>query len=183
MEKGFITNKNQMYRLLLDGTFGNHARAWESLDALAASGYRGHVSLRSKETSNPVRLYHVPYDDLATTVAALPPDQTKPGLIFSESPPDAERTLQGEVMRNESGLKLTYSFAPHPMRIAFEKQILSATGLVAGLLLRKHLDPCDYEWIETLLDDWPGHVVEFSGFLVKVGTLQRRCLIWEVRNY
>ena len=179
-----LDTKAKMYAALLGGRLGNHAMAWDSLEALAASPYRGHVSLRAKDVANPVRLYHLKFDDVPGAVAGLPEAQHAAELVFSESPPDAERTLQGEVMRGVGGrLALTYSYYPAPMRLAFEKETLHAFGLVADLLLRAHLDPCDRDWLMTLLDDYPGHVIEFSGFRVPVGVLRRRMLVWEVRLY
>lgn len=179
-----ITNKKQMYECLLAGKFGNFVRAWNSLADVEASGYRGHVSLRSKEVSNPVRLYHVPFADLRQTVETLPESQRLSGLVFSESPPDEKRTIQGELMRNHKGYVLTYSYVPKPMRLAFADQCLTATGLEAKMLLEHHLTPTDYDELQLLLDLYEDHVIEFSAFSVNVGVLPRRnCVIWEVRLY
>lgn len=180
-----VANKKQMYKRLLSGRFGNIVQAWPSYADIEASGYRGHVSIRSKQTSNPVRLYHVPFDDLKAAVDGLPESYRKAGLMFSESPPDHKRTIQGELMRWEhGGYYLTYSYAPHPMRIAFDKQRLEARGLAAKMILLHHLSPVDYDELQGLLESYPDSVIEFSAFSCPVGIIPgRRMVIWEVRNY
>jgi len=174
-----IDTKTEMYRHLYAGRFGNYPLAWETLDEVLRSGYTGCVSLRSRQTSNPVRLYHIPFNELEKTVAELPPLHRDGGLVFSEAPPDDKRVVQGEW----DGYSLTYSFYRAPMRLAFEKQLLHADGLTAKQILRHYLDAADYEWLNDLVDDFPGHVVEFSGYSCRVGTHRRRCIFWEVRKY
>jgi len=175
-----IKNKRQMYDLLQAGRFGNIARQWNSLDDLDASGYEGLVSMRSREISNPVRLYHVPKHEMRTAVANLTDAQRMSGLVFSEAPPDHERTIQGEY----DGHCLTYSFAPLPMRLAFDQQRLDERGLAARMTLRRHLEPGDFDWLHELLDEFPGSVIEFTAFRVPVGVLPgSKMLVWEVRHY
>lgn len=174
-----VSNKSIMYRLVKTGRFGNYPCFWSTLEEVERSGFGGLVSLRSLETSNPVRLYHIPAKELRKTVEALPAEVRAAGLTFSEAPPDHLRTIQGEY----DGHNLFYSFDPSPMRIALEKDGRQADGLTAKMLMRQHLDPGDVEWIEELLEDFPNHVVEFSGFRVRCGQLKRRTIIWEVRLY
>lgn len=168
-----------MYEHLYNGRFGNYPLAWESLQEVLESSYRGHISLRSRQTSNPIRLYHIPFSDLNTTLAKLPIEQTKYGLVFSESPDDSKRTIQGEW----DGFSLTYSFYKAPMRLAFEKQMLHAEGAKARWLLKSYLDVSDYEWLGELIEDFPNHIVEFSGFSCRVGVLRRYAVFWECRLY
>lgn len=175
-----ITNKQIMYRLLMAGRFGNYVRAWNSLEEIAAAGYSGHVSIRSNQISNPVRLYHVPFADLPAAIAALPDNQSRHGLRFSESPPDHLRTIQGEY----DGYSLTFSFAPLPMRLAFAQECHHATGLTSRILLRRYLTAGDFDWLDSLLEDFPGSTVEFSAFSAPVGTTPgSQCIFWEVRHY
>lgn len=171
--------KGEMYRALYAGRFGNYPRAWQSLKEVLESGYSGHVSIRSKQTSNPVKLYHVPADELAGKVHSLPPAHRDAGLVFSESPDDSKRTIQGEY----DGFNLTYSFYQAPMRLAFEKQMLHAEGPSARWLLKRYLESADLEWLDDLLLDFPGHVVEFSAFSCRVGMDRRWMIVWEVRAY
>lgn len=179
-----IRNKQQMYSMLLAGRFGNFVRAWDTLPEVLASGYRGLVSLRSRERSNPVRLYHVPIEELPATVTKLPPEHQRAGFVFSESPPDHKRTLQGELCRDESGYYLHYSFSPEPMRTALAQDGRHARGLTAKSLLETYLEPSDYDALQELLDDYPGAVIEFSAFTVPVGVIpHRKMVVWEVRHY
>lgn len=179
-----IRTKAQMYSLLLGGRFGNFVRAWDTLPEVLSSGYRGLVSLRSRERSNPIRLYHIPIDDLEATVAKQTDAQRAAGFVFSEAPPDHKRTIQGELMRDEAGYYLHYSFSPEPMRIALEQDGQHARGLAAKLLLEHYLEPSDYDALQDLLDAHPGAVIEFTGFTVPVGVIpHRKMVVWEVRNY
>lgn len=179
-----IKTKAAMYRLLERGALGNTVRMWRGLPAIRASGYRGLVSMRSLQVSNPVRLYHVPYNELIGQVMQLPSHFREYGLMFSEAPLDDKRSVQGEVMYGPAGLYLRYTTAPHPMRVAFDHEDKRVTGIAARGILRHHLWPADYDDLMELCDLYPGHVIEFSGFTVPVGRLRgRACLIWEVRDY
>lgn len=179
-----ITTKKAMYRLLERGALGNTVRMWPGLSALLASGYDGLVSMRSLQVSNPIRKYHVPFAEILETVRLLPPDMREHGIMFSEAPPDHERTIQGEIYRSNSGLFLRYTRDPQPMRLAFDVEDLSECGIRADHLLRRELWPDDYEALFELLDIYDGHVVEFSVFRVPVGKIKgRRMIIWEVRRY
>lgn len=174
-----ITSKALMYQQINLGRFGNYPLFWNTLEEVERSGFTGEVSIRSRQTSNPVRLYHIPAEQLRIQVDALPPLHRNGGLIFSEAPPDRYRTLQGEW----DGHNLYYSFFPAPMRIALEAGGHQINGLAARLLLRRYIDPGDVDWLDELTLDFPGHVIEFSGFRVRCGNLQRRMLVWEVRLY
>jgi hypothetical protein len=173
-----------MYRKLLSGQFGNIMRAWPSLDAVEQSGYRGFVSMRSMQRDNPIRLYHVPFAELRERVAALPPALKKHGLVFSESPPDECRIIQGELTINHCGYWFEHTYSPLPMRLAFDVQRSRATGLEAKLLLERYVSPPDLDDIKHLLEAYPDHVIEFSAFSIPIGVIPgRRACIWEVRQY
>jgi hypothetical protein len=155
--------------------------AWSSLEDVLASGFKGEVSIRSREISNPVRLYHIPVDKLAETVAALPLNQSRAGLEFSEAPPDDKRVVQGEW----DGRRLYYSFVGKPMRFALAEGGQHLYWTEARRFLKQHLTAGDYEWLESLLEDFPDHTVEFSAFSVPVGVLAKtgsQTIFWEVRG-
>lgn len=184
MDSVKITNKAQMYELLSAGRFGNHIRVWYTLDEALASGYTGLVSIRSLQVTHPVRLYHNPMEKLAEIVAGLPSSVTERGLVFFEAPPDAKRTIQGELTRLDSGYYLYYSRDCSPMRIALEKDGKHAYGLAAKLILQHYLEPSDYDALQDLLDDFPGAVIEFSATSVPIGVIpHRKMVVWEVRHY
>lgn len=175
-----ITTKRRMYELLHTGRFGNYPRAWHSLAEVQQSGYTGHVSIRSLEVNNPVRLYHVPAKELGRLIAELPERHRAAGLTFSESPDDSLRVVQGEY----NGNHLTYSFARYPMRIAFEHECLHARGFLATCILTTYLEANDFDWLRDLLADFPDSTVEFSAFRRPVGTQAgSKMIVWEVRHY
>jgi hypothetical protein len=107
MRNGHITTKGEMYRLLYGGRFGNYPRAWESLEAVLASGYGGHVSIRSLQTSNPVKLYHVPAVELPARVAALPPAHAEIRELFCKALVELKRSHYGERFK-------AFELAPSP---------------------------------------------------------------------
>ena len=174
-----ITRKTEMYRLVKAGRLGNYPRMWDTVAEVENDKNVGLVSIRSLERSSPVKLYHIPAADLRRVVADLPAIHIKAGLTFLEAPPDHLRTVQGEW----DGHNLFYSFRPEPMRTALEKDGKQVSGLTARLILKQHLDPIDVEWLDELTEQYPDHVIEFSGFRVRCGTLQRRMIVWEVRAY
>lgn len=178
--EAWIGTKEKMYRLLEAGRFGNYPRMWSSVQSILDSGFRGDISIRSKDIANPVRLYHIPVAELDSKVNQLVDSQKYSGLTFTEAPPDGYRVVQGEY----DGYNFDYTFAPHPMRIAFEHQRLHANGAKARWLLKAYLDSNDLDWLDGLLEDFPGSVVEFSAFSVPVGVVKSsKTIFWEVRHY
>lgn len=178
-----ITSKHQMYELLLSGRLGNYARAWTSASEVLASGYWGEISLRAQRVRDPVKLYHVPADRLLDTLRQHGL-QDREDLVFSEAPPDDKRVIQGELTVTERGLYLNYTFARHPMRIAFREESRHAYGATAVQIVRDYVDPPSQDDLWDLLETYPGAVIEFSTFRVPVGVMRhRQTLIWEVRHY
>ncbi len=174
-----VDTKRKMYDLVERGRFGNYPRWWRSIEDVDASGYRGHVSLRSLQVMNPVRLYHVPVCELRDRVRKLPASQQQAGIVFSESPPDDKRGIQGEW----DGFNLHYTYNRQPMRLALEAEPNHISGPRARLLLRSQMHLGDYEWLDDLLTDFPEHIIEFSTFTIPVGQLLTNMFVWEVRAY
>ncbi|MGC9309093.1 MAG: hypothetical protein ACP5D2_00165 [Candidatus Nanoarchaeia archaeon] len=194
-----IGNKSIYYQLYSQGVLGNRARAWDSLEQLQQSDWRGGVCIRDKrgtrrgnKTLLPV--YNLPFDELTAFLRKLE-DECIPlsVLKFNQALPDQHLQIQGEVMRNHKGLCLTYSDVPKPMKQALEEKTLYASGFTANQLLKHHLWPASYVDINQLLDyfhtqssnpAFPSAVVEFSAYSVRVGnTRGRNTIIWEVRAY
>jgi hypothetical protein len=179
-----ITTKDEMYRRMQAGEFGNRPRMWNSLAELYASGYQGLVSLRCRRISDPYRRYHVPLAEIESLLRAERPDKIDAGLVFSEAPDDTQRTIQGELQELPGGLALTYSLVRAPMRDAFDVDRRHAQGLTAKLLLSHYLYPPDLEHLYQLLERWPDHVIEFSAFRIPIGVEPgSRMFVWEVRAY
>ena len=59
-----------------------------------------------------------------------------------------------------------------------------ARGIMALALLRRYLCPNSYDWMMTLLDRYPDHIVEFNTYSVNWGVLPGfNTAFWEVRLY
>lgn len=184
-----VTTKEAMYRLLAAGRFGNTVRTWDTLAAIKASGYTRDISIRARERSNPVRLYHVEQCDLLRELSAR--GLTESDVIFCEPPPDGARTIQGELAllpsecsgRGADNLYLFASMVPKPMRFALEEGGKHYEGAAALLVLHHFVPHEDRQHLLELLQEFPGHVVEFSTFARRCGTLNRHTVIWECRKY
>lgn len=176
-----ISTKAANYDLWLRGRFGNLLRVWESLEALDESGYSGLVTMRYKSPASPWMRYAIPLEDVRPQALAWVLEGADLDLmVFSETLPDRE-TLQGEF----DGLHLHFSRARGlKMRDALRDHGEHADGPGARLLLKAALDPASYEDLMSLVEDWPGHVVEFSAYGCDIGTIPgRNTIIWEVRAY
>jgi hypothetical protein len=172
-----VRNKKESKRLFGLGFFGNSVRQWDSIQEAEESGYKGLLVLRSLQTGGRV-IYHL-------TMAEAKKIEFVPGLnYFNEqlNGPDKRVTFQGEVCRSHRGLELRYSTENLPMRDAME-DARHACGLQALLLMQHFCCPPGYTKIMDLLDEYDGHVVEFTVFDVPCGELKRNTIIWEVRDY
>ena len=167
-----VANKQEMYKLLRSGAFGNTARSWSSYAELLASDYRGLVGVRSLVTGGPF-LAHVPFDKVPKTANN-----------YSEMQDDSNILLQGEIYRSEMGLYLYASKVQRHMRLALAEGGESFWLSRARVKLQTALWPSDYDDLMLLLDEYPESVVEFSAYSRAVGNIpNRNTIIWEVRNY
>jgi hypothetical protein len=96
--------------------------------------------------------------------------------------------IQGEVQQvvpgtGRCGLDLYYTTVAKPMRDALREESHSVSGIIGVSLLRASLSASDYDWLNILLERYPQHVVEFSAYRHRWGTLNERMIVWEVRNY
>lgn len=92
--------------------------------------------------------------------------------------------LNAEVMQSERGLDLFYSTVNKPMREALREKSERVSGITSVLTLRRYLDPNSLDWLYVLLERYRGHVVEFSTFARKWGTIPGyNTCFWEIRNY
>ncbi len=174
-----IRNKVQMSILLESGCFGNTVQHWDSLEDLASSGYTGNVYIRSMLVADNRKLFNVPINEVQTAISK---SGMPPSCRFYEAPAGA-RVIQGEVTRTPGGLYFNYSFKQTALRLALEEQSFHTIGLNALMLLRGYLDPPDLDDLIALLDTYDGCAIEFTVFSEYVGTIPRRMVIWEVRNY
>lgn len=177
-----IKSKRDFVRRYAKGEFGNRSPTWSTLAEFQASSYQGLVHLRNrtagaKGTYN-VSRKQVPIELLKLRDKGVPVEN----IYISGMAPHDRGTIQGELRRDTGVLHLRYNTQRVPMRDGFAIEDIAATGCAALYLILKHMDGSSYEWVETLLDRYPNHIIEFSCFEIGWGTLPtRNTVIWEVR--
>lgn len=182
-----VTNKMMMYESLAAGAFGNTYPEWRTLadwnrDVTVGSAYFDHEpwAVRSFKKSDKARLrLDLRKEDVAAYVQNnfAPDEKVSIGPVFN-----AWMTARIDVYLSPvppCGLNVLWT-PDKTLRSGWE----SLSGLRAVGLMRKHLWPSDYDAIQELLEDYPGHVVEFTAFTKAVGTIpNRNAMVWEVRYY
>lgn len=182
-----VNSKADFVRRYQVGEFGNASPTWNTIAELGKSGaYAGKFHLRNRVAGGATYydLFYWQIMDLWLDVKQ--PDQWYASMMA----PHHKNLIQGEVQQvdgwsRQCGLSLFYSQAPGlPMRDALAKDGRQAYGITASLLLRRCLCPNSYDWMMELLQRYSGHVVEFSTFATRWGTLPNfNTVFWEVRNY
>jgi hypothetical protein len=179
-----IPNKEASYKLFEAGRFGNKPQTWPSLDELIASGFNGLVALRYKEPGSRFCRIGMTLQQLIQQRETWISEGADPKkFTFIDGSLENIRQFQGEIQRSERYYDLTYTLEDGPMRVALAKQTLHATGLKAYGLMKKYMDPADFDWMQELFDEWPTAVIEFTCFQKTSGSCRRRAHIWEVRDY
>lgn len=180
-----IKRKRESYWMYWNSLFGNSPRIWESYNTLVSSKYSGEVTIRSKKgILKSDTLYNVKINEVQKEIAKLEKKGiTQRELTFNESMPDKNISIQGEVSRLSEGLSLHYSEIKAPMNLALKQEPKNVTGLTAKLILQKKMPPEEFIILEEFLDQFPNDIIEFSTWTSPVGTLNKRTIIWEIRNY
>jgi hypothetical protein len=176
-------NKTDFYRRYLAGEFGNRPRTWGTWPELRDSDYKGLVTIRDMQPGGPCH-YYISSEDLR---AGVIPDGVNLGRVrFNESMPDMLLTIQGNVWRDETGLRLDYSRLPdigHRQAVR-QPWMRHAAGLMALSLLHQFLTPSSLSDLYELWENYPDAVIEFSTYSVPVGTHpHRNTVFWECRAY
>jgi hypothetical protein len=177
-----IENKLQMYELYEKGDFGNKFPCWNNLEDYLASGYEEPVALRHK--TNGLSGFFLPNltkEEVKKKIEFMALGRNE--IHITACAPDELRTIQGEVVNNENGTELFYSYLKKPMRQALKEGGIIATGLRAISLIAQHFDINSYENLIDLFQKYPEHVVEFTCFRRSVGELRWNTVVWEVRSY
>jgi hypothetical protein len=179
-----IRSKSEFVYWFQKGIFGNKTQNWDTYDEFQQSGYQGLVHIRNR-IAGAKTWYNVPACDVFYEMRQIIAhgEAEEKNLYLAAMAPTAETTFQGEVFRSEQGLAVYYSTVPKPMRESLAEGGKQIMGLTAKLFLEHYLDLVDYDWIQELLDRYDGHIVEFSVYNTRCGTLNRRCIIWECRLY
>jgi hypothetical protein len=182
-----ISTKKQCMRLLEEGILGNRLRLWDSLEEIKTDKYNGTVTMRHKGTGGGLCIYEVQISD----IPRIQEDWIKKGvqpldIYFNESAPDSRLLIQGELMQDHwgNGLYLFYSRERKKMRDVLRDNGKHINGLNAKLLLQKFVDPSSYEDLQSLLELYPDHVIEFGAYEINLGNIpNRNTIVWEVRKY
>lgn len=177
-----ILNKKENYALYNSNYFGNKTQTWNTPEEIIKSNWKGLICIRSKKgIDRKFVIYNVNLNSGLEILKQrnIPLSQ----VIFNQPMPDEYLTIQGEVMRLETGLYLRYTQIKKPMNLALTEQDLTIQGLKAKFLLQKYLDAKSYENLMNLLEEFPESVIEFSTYSRGVGNLKTNTVFWEVRNY
>ena len=192
-----IKSKSEFYDLYNNYLLGNRPLAWNNLNDVLNSDYKGTITIRDAKGTKRgdinaiLPMFLVPTTKLKETIKQLEEKGiSKTDMKFNQSMPDDYLTIQGELLKNHNGINLLYTNIPKPMNIALKQQTLHAKGLKAELILKHFLWPSSYEEIKSLLDFFShedsssSSVIEFSTYSIPVGHLPgRNTVIWEVRDF
>ena len=183
-----ILNKRQSTDGYKNGLFGNHLRQWDKPKDVPLDVPEVMIRWRGKGSGGPA----VPttraklIDDWIVVALQYGLQGNDDALYVSERCPDHKLTFQGEFMDapefggyyGHFSREKTYQRAALKLPTAFHE-----VGHRAKLLCRSYMDHDSYDNLLTLLDTYPMHVVEFSCFSVRLGSLRRNTIFWEVRKF
>ncbi len=181
-----IRTKGDFYRLYEAGLLGNKPRTWGSVAEVLGSGYVGTVTIRCRVPSHhAVKRYRVPAAELADVVRDLGAGAglSESDFAFNESLPDERLVMQGEVVRGEWGLTLSWSVERGLVMREAMLRARHSEGAEAALLLRWAMDEASRENLEELFDKWDRHVVEFASYEIPVGVMGWNTVFFEARAY
>lgn len=192
-----VLTKRDFVRRFNLGEFGNRTMTWDCIDTLMqAYGLFGQIAdadlihIRNRIAGGRT-WYNVPMKYVADVygnevlASGLEPRQ----VYFAQMAPTARTLIQGEIQQADindgrHGLELLYSTVRKPMRDALAESQRFVSGIIARELLRHYMDAGSFDWMNVLLERYPGHVIEFSVYDCCFGTVSSRNTIWwEVRRY
>ncbi|HEY3379724.1 MAG TPA: hypothetical protein VGL77_19795 [Armatimonadota bacterium] len=184
-----IKDKPTMRALYERGQFGNRFQTWP-LDAARRGEltfpiglmYNGRPGIRLPHYAQPIANVFV-LCLLLDHWQALGCDLSLVTVSQSDCTSNAGRVIQGEVMRDEHYLSLTYTRVDDIMRSALATETRHADGLAAQLMLRAAMDAPSWDTLQDIWERYPDAVVEFTVFNRGVGTLGHNTVFWEVREY
>jgi len=184
LPNGPINNKAQFVKYYKQGLFGNASLTWDNYEEYKSAKYFGKVHFRNRKRGGDT-YYNIGRLESVGVANRLRRAGRLDEFYISAMAPHERNLLQGEVQQTPVGLGLFYSSAVGlPMRDALALDGRQVYGIEAVMLLRRSLCPKSYDWLQELLSKYPGHVVEFSTFSIKWGTLPGfNTVFWEVRNY
>lgn len=183
-----ITNKQQMYKMLAAGEFGNTIPQYFSIDDWDCSNQwqkYNYWGVRTMTPGGPCKLNC----HLAEVEHYAEKFQSAGHKINISCMVDqvCNVTMWMEVMQNTYGVYL-YGIE-YPSRGSSWREMMPYVGehwigVQANQMLKKHLNSNSYDDLMILFDRYPDHVVELSALEQCFGTVQHRnTVVWEVRKY
>jgi hypothetical protein len=161
--------------------FGNRGPVWDTLAEFLKSGYKGLIHIRCREAGG-ATYYDIPDKQVERVWSRVVDEPTR--WYLAAMAPTPKTLFQGEVTVGTDGVCLLFTTVAKPMRDALADSCKQVQGIIAVSLLRYYLCPSSYDWLVELLDNYPGHVVEFSTYSTHWGTIpNRNTIFWEVRKY
>lgn len=166
------------------GEFGNASPTWHTLDDFWESGW-AERSNQLFHLRNRVAGGETHYNLTAWDLACRWKGVSDPSQFYCSAMAPTQLTLfQGEVFEGFLGLNLFYSTVRKPMRNALAERAEQTWGTQAKMLIAYYLDINSREWLQTLFERYPEHVVEFSTYGTQWGTVPGyNTVFWEVRRY
>lgn len=180
-----ITSKQQMYRHLAAGDFGNTIPQYFSVREWRDSGDDNRYAFWGVRTLRPGGPCHL--NCTSAEVEFTVKKFKEPVNISLMIDRVTKVRLWADVMDSETGL-IVHGIIDPP-RLGGWRAMMPAgakqyEGLKARHLLRDRLSPSSLEDLYALLDRYPGHVVELSACSSNLGTIPgRNAVIWECRYY
>ena len=175
-----VNTKSNFVKRFTAGEFGNRTPIWNSLEEFQQSRQykqqKNLYCLRSYKPSDQT-LYQQTREEIER---AYNPEKH---YITQRAPPKGV-VIQGEVIYNHKGLVGFVSFVKDTMKPSLAAGGFELTGLELLQTLRRYMDISSYEWLQHLINSYPGHTIEFSVFVKYIGNIPRRnTIFWEVRRY
>lgn len=186
-----VDSKSDFVSRYSNGEFGNASPTWQNIDSFTADTTVDRNALfhiRNRVAGGDT-FYNLGYSSTIEKWSDLLTEKRAGSFYISQMCPTEKTILQGEVMQAFPGsecygLQLHYTTVAKPMREALKERSEGCHGLRALAILRLAMDNRSYEWLNVLLDRYPYHVIEFTSFSVKWGTIPGwNTVFWEVRNY
>ena len=187
-----ITKKKQFVKLYSRGRFGNASPTWNSVIHMMEDFDNSYPLLNNTNQLWHIRnriaggktWYDVKGEDLPDKWFEACDIVGEKNLYISAMAPTNKTVIQGEVQQTEKGITLTWTHIKKPMREALSAFTSMSYGLEAVNLLKRHMCPTSWDWLQELLSMYPCHVVEFSTYSVNWGTVPNvNTVWWEIRNY
>jgi len=179
-----INTKMENYIAFDAGLWGNQVRQWTSIslwfkEAISVRGAK--YMIRSKTPGQLLNTKPMGVGRLMKEWTANGYSHTN--YYINECIDNTGVILNAEVMRGPRGLDIMYSTHAGTMRDGMCNGWCRVTGLAAKLLLQSTLCDKGYARLKSILEDYPGHIVELTVCRQSIGLLGWRTMIWEVRNY